>query len=124
VLLHDRLHPIPGGSVMGIPTELSPFIGTELFSWKGKLRAAGDFLLPRSGVKGDQPVGPFFRRRFGNEVVENLIEPLLSGVYSGDINYMSLQATFPQFAEAEKKHRSLILGMKKSRPKKRPAATT
>lgn len=120
VLLHDRLHPIPGGSVMGIPTELSPFITTELFSWLGKLRAAGDFIMPRSSVKGDQAVGPFFRRRFGKEVVENLIEPLLSGVYSGDINYMSLQATFPQFVQAEQKHRSLILGMRKSKSKQLP----
>ena len=123
ILLHNELHPIPGGSVMGIPTEVTPFLETELFSWKGKLRAAGDFLLPRSNAsmqKEDQPVGPFFRRRFGNEVVENLIEPLLSGVYSGDIDYMSLQATFPQFVEMEKKHRSLMIGSRKSRSKRLP----
>jgi oxygen-dependent protoporphyrinogen oxidase len=68
-----------------------------LFSWSGKLRAAGDFVLPKASVKGDQSVGQFLRRRFGGEVVENLIEPLLAGVYSGDIDKMSLQATFPQF---------------------------
>lgn len=120
VLVNEELHPIPGGSVMGIPTEMSPFLKTNLFSLTGKLRAAGDFFLPRSKGLEDQSLGMFFRRRFGSEIVENLIEPLLSGVYAGDIDKMSLQATYPQFYEAEKKHRSLILGMRKSKPKKAP----
>ncbi|MEK3935525.1 protoporphyrinogen oxidase [Sporosarcina sp. FSL W7-1349] len=120
VLVHNKLHPIPGGSVMGIPTEIGPFLKTGLFTWSGKMRAAGDFLLPRSGVEGDQSLGQFFRRRFGGEVVDNLIEPLLSGVYAGNIDTMSLESTFPQFYQVEKKHRSLILGMKKTTPKQLP----
>ncbi|MDW0110788.1 protoporphyrinogen oxidase [Sporosarcina aquimarina] len=117
VLLNDELHPIPGGSIMGVPTEVGPFLKSNLFSLTGKLRAAGDFFLPRSEIKGDQSLGKFFRRRFGNEVVNNLIEPLLSGVYAGDIDNMSMESTFPQFVDVEEKHRSLILGMKKTRPK-------
>lgn len=120
ILVNGRLQPIPGGSVMGIPTKVGPFLKSDLFSLAGKLRAAGDFVLPRSGVEGDQSLGHFFRRRFGAEIVENLIEPLLSGVYAGDIDNMSLQSTFPQFHEVEKKHRSLILGMKKTTPKQVP----
>ncbi|GKV64889.1 protoporphyrinogen oxidase [Sporosarcina sp. NCCP-2331] len=120
ILLQDEMHPIPAGAVMGIPTEIKPFITSGLFSLTGKLRAAGDFVLPRSEVTGDQSLGHFFRRRFGTEVVENLIEPLLSGVYAGDIDQMSLESTFPQFYEVEKKHRSLIVGMKKTTPKQLP----
>ena len=120
VLVNGELHPIPGGSVMGIPTEIGPFLKTGLFSVAGKLRAAGDFVLPRSHYSRRPITGDFFRRRFGGEVVENLIEPLLSGVYAGDIDHMSLESTFPQFYEVEKKHRSLILGMKKTTPKKLP----
>lgn len=120
ILLHGQMHKIPAGAVMGVPTEIKPFIGSGLFSLSGKVRAAGDFVLPRSGITGDQSLGKFFRRRFGTEVVENLIEPLLSGVYAGDIDHMSLESTFPQFYEVEKKHRSLILGMKKTTPKKLP----
>lgn len=119
VLNNERLYPIPGGSVMGIPTELGPFIETELFSLRGKARAACDLILPRQSRENeDQSLGHFFRKRLGNEVVENLIEPLLSGIYSGDIDNLSLMATFPQFYEVEQKHRSLILGMKKTRPAK------
>ncbi|MFS0575565.1 protoporphyrinogen oxidase [Sporosarcina sp. 179-K 3D1 HS] len=120
VLVHNEMYPIPGGSIMGIPTEIGPFLKTGLFTWAGKMRAAGDFVLPRSGIEGDQSLGHFFRRRFGGEVVENLIEPLLSGVYAGDIDTMSLESTFPQFYQVEKNHRSLILGMKKTTPKQLP----
>ena len=120
ILVNEKLQPIPGGSIMGIPTEVGPFLKSDLFSWSGKLRAAGDFVIPRSRIEGDQSLGHFFRRRFGGEIVENLIEPLLSGVYAGDIDQMSLQSTYPQFYQVEKKHRSLILGMKKTAPKQVP----
>ena len=116
VLVKGRLYPMPGGSIMGIPTEIAPFITTGLFSPIGKLRAAADFILPRSNPAKDQALGIFFRRRLGDEVVENLIEPLLSGIYAGDIDKLSLMSTFPQFYEVEQKYRSLVIGMKKSTP--------
>lgn len=116
VLVNEKLHSMPGGSIMGIPTEIGPFMTTDLFSIPGKLRAALDLILPRSESGKDQSLGDFFRRRLGNEIVENLIEPLLSGIYSGDIDQLSLMSTYPQFYEVEQKYRSLILGMKRSAP--------
>ena len=116
VIVNDTLHAMPGGSIMGIPTEIGPFITTGLFSIPGKLRAAADFILPKSERGKDQSLGQFFRRRLGDEVVENLIEPLLSEIYAGDIDQLSLMATFPQFYEVEQKYRSLILGMKRATP--------
>ncbi|WP_099353451.1 protoporphyrinogen oxidase [Fredinandcohnia onubensis] len=118
VLVNGRLHPMPGGSIMGIPTQIGPFITTGLFTPFGKLRAAMDFVLPRTPGEGDQSLGQFFRRRLGDEVVENLIEPLLSGIYAGDIDQLSLMSTFPQFYQVEQKYRSLILGMKQTTPPK------
>ena len=76
-LVNEKLHSMPGGSIMGIPTEMGPFITTGLFSIPGKMRAAADFILPRSESGRDQSLGEFFRRRLGDEVVENLIEPLI-----------------------------------------------
>lgn len=121
VLVKERLHPMPGGSIMGIPTQIGPFITTGLFSLTGKMRAAADFVMPKSDPAQDQSLGYFFRRRLGDEVVENLIEPLLSGIYAGDIDQMSLMSTFPQFYEVEQKYRSLVLGMKKATPSQRKA---
>lgn len=116
ILHRGRLIPIPEGAVMGIPTRLAPFVTTRLFSPAAKLRAAADLILPRGNYDGDVSVGHFFRRRLGDEVVDHLIEPLLSGIYAGNLDNLSLQATFPQFAALEKKYRSLILGTKQTRP--------
>ncbi|GAE35124.1 protoporphyrinogen oxidase [Halalkalibacter akibai] len=121
VLKGDRLYPIPGGAIMGIPTEIKPFIYTQLLSPLGKLRAATDFVYPSFTAKDeDISLGHFFRRRLGNEVVDNLIEPLLSGIYAGNLDKLSLKATFPQFQQVEQKHGSLIRGMKASRAKQGP----
>ncbi|MEC3606490.1 protoporphyrinogen oxidase [Bacillus glycinifermentans] len=114
VLVNETLYPIPEGAVMGVPTKVAPFLTTGLFSLQGKLRAGMDLVLPASKPQDDQSLGEFFRRRVGGEVVENLIEPLLSGIYAGDIDRLSLMSTFPQFYQTEQKYRSLILGMKKS----------
>ncbi|WP_077617181.1 protoporphyrinogen oxidase [Bacillus sinesaloumensis] len=125
VLVNGKLHPMPGGSIMGIPTQIGPFITTGLFTPIGKLRAAMDFVLPRTPGGADQSLGQFFRRRLGDEVVENLIEPLLSGIYAGDIDQLSLMSTFPQFYQVEQKYRSLILGMKQTTPPKpKPSGET
>src|SRR5699024_8248703 len=90
ILVRNKLHKIPSGSFMGIPTEVRPFLMSRLFSTKGKLRAGFDYILPKGKQVDDQSLGMFFRRRFGNELVDHLIEPLLSGIYSGDIDDMSL----------------------------------
>src|SRR5699024_11881348 len=84
----------------------------------GKLRAGLDYVIPKGKPKEDQSLGGFFRRRFGNELVENLLEPLLSGIYSGDVDQMSLMATFPNFYELEQKYGSLIKGLDRTCRKK------
>lgn len=117
ILVGKKLHKIPPGSFMGIPTEVQPFLFSGLFSVKGKLRAGLDFIKPKGKAVEDQSLGLFFRRRFGDELVENLIEPLLSGIYSGDVDEMSLMATFPNFYQLEQKHGSLIKGLNKTMPK-------
>ena len=118
ILVKRKLHKIPEGSFMGIPTEVRPFLFSSLFSVKGKLRAGLDYILPKGKPVADQSLGHFFRRRFGDELVEHLIEPLLSGIYSGDIDEMSLMATFPNFYHLEQTYGSIIKGLKKSMPKR------
>ena len=101
ILVNGKLHTMPEGSFMGIPTKVTPFAFSGLFSPAGKIRAAADFILPKGKPQTDQSLGKFFRRRLGNEVVENLIEPLLSGIYAGDIDDLSLMALFPNFYQME-----------------------
>jgi oxygen-dependent protoporphyrinogen oxidase len=108
----NKLYPIPGGSIMGIPTDIKPFISTKLISLKGKLRAGLDLIKKPTKMNEDISVGTFFRDRLGDEVLENLIEPLMGGIYGTNIDDLSLMSTFPQFKEREEQFGSLIKGMK------------
>lgn len=111
ILSRGRLHRMPPGLVLGIPTEVTPFIRTGLISPLGKIRAALDLILPKRESKEDESLGAFLKRRLGREVLEHIAEPLLAGIYAGDTYSLSLKSTFPQFHAVEQKYRSLIIGM-------------
>ena len=117
VYARGKLNVMPKGAFMGIPVEVRPFIFSGLFSPLGKLRAGFDFILPASKPKADQSIGAFLRYRFGDQAVNNLIEPLLAGIYAGDIDEMSLMSIFPMFYEVEQKYGSVIRGIQKMMPK-------
>lgn len=103
-----RLHPLPAASVLGIPTRLGPFLTTKLFSWRGKLRMAGELFVPPRRTSGDESIGSFMTRRFGAEATTYLAEPLLAGIHAGDVNRLSIRLLFPRLAEAERVHGSLL----------------
>jgi len=116
IYVRNRLRQMPAGSVMGIPTKFWPMVKTDLFTWRGKFRAGMDLVLPRVYAGSDISLDTFFRARLGSEVVEAMIEPLLSGIYNGTLDDMSIESTFPQFITIEQKTCSLILGMKALTP--------
>lgn len=115
ILCDGKLHSIPSGTVLGIPTELEAFLESTLVSEEGKQVALRDLELePRLSTE-DEALGSFLDRRLGREVTEHIAEPLLAGIYAGNMNELSLQATFPQFGELEREHGSIIRGMTANR---------
>lgn len=106
-----RLHPMPAGMILGIPTNLEAFRETGLVSPAGKERALQDQTMPSGWSEADESLGGFLERRLGAEMVDHIAEPLLAGIYAGDLRKLSLAATFPQFKEAERRHGSVIRGM-------------
>jgi oxygen-dependent protoporphyrinogen oxidase len=108
-----RLHPLPGGLLLMVPSRLGPFLGSSLLSWRGKVRALNDLVLPRAGARSDESLGSFVRRRLGEEVLERIAEPLVAGIHAADPETMSLQASFPRFLDMEAEHRSLILAARR-----------
>jgi oxygen-dependent protoporphyrinogen oxidase len=111
VLRRGRLHALPEGMMLAVPTRIGPFLRSGLFSWPGKLRMGLDLLRPRGGAVDDESIASFVRRRFGTEAVERLGEPLMAGIHAGDPERLSIRATFPRFVALEAKHGSLIRGM-------------
>ncbi|MBM4125218.1 MAG: protoporphyrinogen oxidase, partial [Nitrospira sp.] len=111
VYSRGRLRELPEGLVAVVPTKLGPFLRSGLVSWAGLARMAMDLVLPGKFNAADESLASFFRRRFGNEAFERVVEPLMAGIYAGDAEQMSLRATFPQFIDIERRHGSLIRGL-------------
>ncbi len=110
ILKDGKLHELPGGLTMMIPTEFGEMLQTGLLSWIEKARIGLDFILPSRNGHVDETLGHFVSRRLGRGAYENLIEPLMSGIYAGDGDKLSLQATFPYLQDLEKKHGGLLKG--------------
>ncbi len=111
VAWHGRLERLPGGMALAVPTRLGPLLSTPLLSWEGKLRVLGDLLLPSGWGRpagAEESLAAFIRRRFGDEVARVLADPLLGGIYAGDAETLSAEATFPQLVRLEARHGSLI----------------
>jgi oxygen-dependent protoporphyrinogen oxidase len=109
VRARGRFGRLPEGMGLVLPTRLGPFLVSDLFSPREKLRMGLDLVLPRDGLKSDVAVGAFLRRRLGGALVERLAGPLIGGVYGTPIDELSLLAVVPQLREAELRHRSLLL---------------
>lgn len=107
----DHLHPLPEGLTGMIPTSLDALEASELLSAEGKARFAAEPDVPPGSGDADESVGEFVSRRFGREAYEALVEPLLTGIYGGDGDQLSLQATFPQLRTIELEHGSLLRGL-------------
>ena len=110
VLHRNRLQPLPDGLAMMIPTNVQAILKSQLVSWFGKARMGLDFLQPAKALNGDESLGAFVSRRLGREAYENLIEPLMSGIYAGDGDLLSLASTFPYLRDLEIKYGSLARG--------------
>jgi oxygen-dependent protoporphyrinogen oxidase len=111
VLSKGKLHPMPEGMMLMAPTMILPILRTKLISWPGKLRMGLEVFIGRNTTNPDESLGGFVRRRMGSELLEKIAGPLMAGIHAGDPDALSLRSTFPMFADMEKKHRSLVLGM-------------
>jgi oxygen-dependent protoporphyrinogen oxidase len=108
VLHRGALHALPDGMLLAVPTRVLPMLRSRLFSWPGKLRMGLDLVLPGRGGHDDESIASFLRRRFGQEAVDRLGEPLLAGIHAGDPERLSILATFPRLRELERTRGSLV----------------
>ena len=88
---------------------------TALLSFFGKVRVFLEPFIPKGN--DDESVFHFFRRRFGIQVLENFVDPMVSGIYAGDTKRLSMRSTFPKIYEMEQKYGSLIKALIKNRRK-------
>ncbi len=110
ILLDGRLEPAP----MAPPGLLT----TRLLSARTKLRLLAEPFRRSHPPEGDESIADFVRRKFGQDLLDHLVGPFVSGVYAGDPEKLSLRSAFPSIHRWEAEYGSVLRGAMKSRPPK------
>jgi protoporphyrinogen/coproporphyrinogen III oxidase len=116
-------HDLPGRQFMGVPADFGTLAASGLLSADGLARARLDATLPATPPDGDVAVGAEVAARFGQEVVDRLVDPLLGGVYAGRSEELSFEATMPALAAAARQHASLAAAAGTLMPAPPPTAS-
>jgi protoporphyrinogen/coproporphyrinogen III oxidase len=114
---HGKMVRMPDGLMMVVPTKIMPMALSGLLGWGTKIRMGLEFFRRPGPPLPDRSIAEFVRDHYGQEAVDYLAEPLLSGVYGGDPRDLSVNSVLPRFAELEKRYGSLTRGVLATRPK-------
>jgi len=121
ILRGGRFYPVPEGFYLMGPSRYRPFLKSGLLSWPGKFRVMMEPLIP-SRPQTDESLASFVRRRFGQEMLDWMAQPLVAGIYGASPESLSLRSTFPQFLELERVYGSIVFGLRKKRGATRSAS--
>jgi oxygen-dependent protoporphyrinogen oxidase len=108
-----------GGILNRLPENGPSFLKSSLISWPGKIRLAMEPFIPQFKGDEDETLANFGRRRLGEEALNKLIAPMVSGIFAGDPETMSLKSCFPRIAELEAEYGGLIKAMLRLARKKK-----
>jgi len=108
VLRNGKPMPVPDGFMLMAPSKPWAILTTPILSIAGRLRLLGEALIARRTTEEDESLASFVRRRFGQQTLERLVQPLIGGIYTADPEKLSLKATMPRFSEMEQSHGSVI----------------
>jgi len=104
------LVPYPTGTAFGIPSDLGDAFRWPGVSRVGRWRALRDLIGRKRRDEADESLGALLRRRLGDEATDRAIAPLLAGLYAGDVDALSVRATFPELQGWERTQGSLLRG--------------
>jgi oxygen-dependent protoporphyrinogen oxidase len=121
--LDGRLVPIPAGLVLGVPVEFDALEASGILSAEGLVRARQEPDLPGEPVTDDVTIGDLIRRRYGPEVHERLVDPLLGGINAGRTEELSLDVGAAQLAAVARRSASLTRGLAEQRAANPPDPT-
>jgi oxygen-dependent protoporphyrinogen oxidase len=105
-----RRYLLSNGVLCTLPTSPPAFLRTPLLSPRGRLRVLAEVFAPRA-VAEDESLAEFGRRRIGAEAVAALLDPMVTGIYAGDPERLSVAAAFPRLHALERAHGSLTRGL-------------
>ncbi|ROO58990.1 oxygen-dependent protoporphyrinogen oxidase [Micromonospora sp. Llam0] len=110
--------PLPAGTLIGVPGDLAAVARVA----RAEPERDADQGRPLLQPDEDVAVGELVRRRLGDEVVEQLVDPMLGGVYAGRADTLSLATTIPGLATAARTEHTLVAAVRAALAARPPAA--
>jgi oxygen-dependent protoporphyrinogen oxidase len=107
----EKLHNLPEGVMLMVPTMIKPMLFSTLITLPGKVRIGLELFVPKKADPAEETLAQFVTRRFGRELLDKIAEPLVAGIHAGNPETMSIKSSFPRFVDLEENYRSLIKGM-------------
>lgn len=108
VATNQTIHPVPHGLSLMLPNDLQAVMDSPLLDSQARQRFAAERNVPVAEKANDESLESFAVRRFGQTAFDNLIQPLVGGIYTADPKKLSMQATLARFLAMEQQHGSLI----------------
>ncbi|MGE7767017.1 protoporphyrinogen oxidase [Peribacillus sp. NPDC096540] len=112
-----ELKKIPEDALYGIPMSLESLAKSELVSAQGKVDALKDFYTKNETFTKNDSIGLFLESFLGKELVQKQISPVLSGVYSGELNELTIAKTLPEMLDYKNEYGSIIRGLSENKHK-------
>lgn len=120
VLVDGELRFLPTGTVLGVPTDMAALADAGILSEEGLAAAAAELERDDAAPAADVAIGPFLADRYGRELVDRVVGPLVGGINAGDVEELSLSAVTPQLAEAAADGGSLSAALARRQPATAP----
>ena len=116
IVRNGQLHPAPFS-----PTGL---LTTRLVGLESKMRILGEVFRSSRPPVDEESLAEFVQRKFGVEVLDNLVDPFISTIFFGDSHKMGMESAFPALVEWERMQGSVVRGAIRARKAKRVARTS
>ncbi|WP_163782553.1 protoporphyrinogen oxidase [Myxococcus vastator] len=109
------------GRLRSVPASPPAFLASDILPLGARLRVAGELFSGRAPEGTDESLAAFGRRHLGRAATRVLLDAVQTGIYAGDVEQLSVEATFPLLVKLEREHRSLILGALRAQKAQRKA---
>lgn len=110
-----RLRRYPQRTVFGIPADPAAMAAAGVVSPRTVARALAEPMQRREPLHDDVSVAAALAPRFGRELVDTLVEPLLGGIYAGSTDRLSMLAATPILASAARSADPFVTFMRRHR---------
>ncbi|MEZ6053694.1 MAG: protoporphyrinogen oxidase [Planctomycetaceae bacterium] len=108
ILYEGRPVQTPDGFELLVPRKLRALLSSPFLSPQGKLDVANEAFVPPRTDEADESLADFTRRRFGQEMLDRIVQPMVGGIYTANPEHLSMQATLPRYVNMEREHGSLL----------------